>query len=137
WGTTMASLVANRHETTLWARNPEVAAEINERSTNDSYLSGFTLPHTLRASSDLAAAVGTAQLLIVAVPSHAFRRTLEDLSAFIHPWIPVVSLSKGFEQGTLMRMTEVINDVLPGHPAAALTGPNLAREIMAGSAAAG
>ncbi|MEO7398777.1 MAG: NAD(P)H-dependent glycerol-3-phosphate dehydrogenase [Ilumatobacteraceae bacterium] len=136
WGTTMASLVADRHETTLWARNPDVALEINENRTNGSYLAGVTLPRELRASSDLEKAVATAQLLVVAVPSHAFRRTLEDLRHSIHPWIPVVSLTKGFEQGSLMRMTEVITDVLPGHPAAALTGPNIAREIISGSAAA-
>ena len=136
WGTTMASLVAARHETTLWARNPEVALEINEDSTNESYLPGFTLPTELRGSSDLEKSVATAQLLVVAVPSHAFRATLEDIASWIQPWIPVVSLSKGFEQGSLMRMTEVISDVLPGHPAAALTGPNIAREIMSGSAAA-
>ena len=54
----------------------------------------------------------------------------------MRPWIPVVSLTKGLEQGTLLRMTQIINELLPGHPAAALTGPNLAREIMAGQAAA-
>lgn len=135
WGTTMASLVAARHETTLWARNPDIALEINEHSTNEAYLPGFPLPTELRGSSDLEKSVASAQVLVMAVPSHAFRSTLEDIAHCIHPWIPVVSLSKGFEQGSLMRMTEVIADVLPGHPAAALTGPNIAREIMSGSAA--
>ena len=55
---------------------------------------------------------------------------------WIHPWIPVVSLAKGLEQGSLLRMTQVIAEVIPGHPAAALTGPNIAREIMSGQAAA-
>ena len=55
---------------------------------------------------------------------------------FVHPWIPVVSLTKGLEQGTLLRMTQLIKEELPGHPAAALTGPNIAREIMEGNAAA-
>lgn len=136
WGTTVASLIAPRHDTTLWARNPDVALEINEQATNTTYLPGFTLPAELSASSDLEKTVSGAQLVVVAVPSHAFRRTLEDIANFVHPWIPLVSLTKGFEQATLMRMTEVIADVLPGHPAAALTGPNIAREIMAGSAAA-
>lgn len=136
WGTTVASLVAARHETTLWARNPDVALEVNEHATNKGYLPGFTLPTELRASSDLEKSVASAQLLVMAVPSHSFRKTLELIGGFIHPWIPVVSLTKGFEQGTLMRMTEVIGDVLPGHPAAALTGPNIAREIMSGGAAA-
>ena len=70
------------------------------------------------------------------MPTTAVRSTLEQARAWIHPWIPVVSLAKGLEQGSLLRMTQVIADVLPGHPAAALTGPNIAREIMSGQAAA-
>ena len=136
WGTTVASLVAKRHATALWARSPSVALEINENATNVSYLPGFSLPRELAATSDLEQSVASAQLLVVAVPSHAFRHTLEEVKAHIHPWIPVVSLTKGFEQGSLLRMTQVIGDVLPGHPAVARTGPNIAREIMEGSAAA-
>ena len=70
------------------------------------------------------------------MPSHGFRETLAAAKTTIHPWIPVVSLTKGLERDSLLRMTEVIKDVLPGHPAAALTGPNIAREIMGGQAAA-
>jgi glycerol-3-phosphate dehydrogenase (NAD(P)+) len=81
-------------------------------------------------------AVTAAELLVVGVPSHGFRETLQTAAPYVHPWIPIVSLTKGFEQGTLLRMTEVIQEVLPGRPAAALTGPNLAKEIMAGQAAA-
>jgi glycerol-3-phosphate dehydrogenase (NAD(P)+) len=77
-----------------------------------------------------------ADVLIVGIPSHAFRSVLVDASSHIRPWIPVVSLTKGFEKDSLLRMTEVIKEVLPGHPAAALSGPNLAKEIMAGYAAA-
>jgi glycerol-3-phosphate dehydrogenase (NAD(P)+) len=73
---------------------------------------------------------------VVGVPTGAFRDTLEKVRPDLAPWMPVVSLSKGLERGTHLRMTEVIKEVLPGRPAAALTGPNLAREIMAGQAAA-
>jgi glycerol-3-phosphate dehydrogenase (NAD(P)+) len=59
-----------------------------------------------------------------------------EARAWIRPWIPVVSLTKGIEAGSLLRMTQIIEELLPGHPAAALSGPNLAREIMAGQAAA-
>lgn len=136
WGTTVATLVSGRNPTTLWARNPEVAREIRDRHTNETYLPGFSLPDSLHATADIEEAVAGADVLIVGVPSHGFRSVLEAAKPFVRPWIPVVSLTKGFEQGTLMRMTEVIKDVLPGHPAAALTGPNVAREIMAGNAAA-
>ena len=94
------------------------------------------MPEQLRATSDLAEAVGACDVLIVGVPTSGFRQVLEAAAANVRPWIPVVSLSKGFEAGTMLRMTEIIKDVLPGHPAAALTGPNLAKEILAGNAAA-
>ena len=136
WGTTVASFVANRHETTIWARDEAAANEIQVKHTNDRYLKGFPLPAGLKATHDLDAAVSQAEMLIVGVPSHAFRSTLEQVRPSIHPWIPVVSLSKGLEQGTMLRMTQIIKEVLPGHPAATLTGPNIAKEIMSGQAAA-
>ena len=136
WGTTVASLVAGRHPTLIWARDAAVADEIRTNQRNPRYLSEYTLPTSLDATDDLAKAVGHAELLIVGVPSHAFRETLDAARQHVHPWIPVVSLTKGLEQGTLMRMTQIIREVLPGHPAATLTGPNIAREIMQGKAAA-
>lgn len=136
WGTTVAALVAGRHDTVLWARNPEDAAAIQKSRENAKYLPGAPLPDGLRATSDLAEAAGHAQVLIVGVPTSAFRETLEAVAPSVAPWIPVVSLSKGFEQGTRLRMTELIREVLPGRPAAALTGPNIAKEIVTGNAAA-
>jgi glycerol-3-phosphate dehydrogenase (NAD(P)+) len=136
WGTTVATLTTPLNPTVLWARNPEVVAEINEAHTNVGYLPGALLPQQLRATADMAEAVRNADVLIVGVPSKAFRTTLEEARQSIRPWIPVVSLTKGIEVGSLLRMTQVIEEVLPGHPAASLTGPNLAREIMAGQAAA-
>jgi glycerol-3-phosphate dehydrogenase (NAD(P)+) len=136
WGTTVATLVAGRHDCVLWARDPELAREIDERDSNSRYLPGLPLPSSLRASADLEKAVHDADLLVVGVPTRGFRAILTDAKPYLRPWIPVVSLSKGFESGSLLRMTQVIQEVLPGHPAAALTGPNLAKEIMAGQAAA-
>ncbi len=138
WGSTVASISAwNRNDTTLWARNPDTVAEVNEQHTNQAYLPGFTLPRRLLASADLAESVASADVVVVGVPSHSFRDVLTTASASIRPWIPIVSLTKGFEKGSMLRMTEVIKEVLPGHPAAALTGPNLAKEVMSGLAAAG
>ncbi|CAN5722036.1 NAD(P)H-dependent glycerol-3-phosphate dehydrogenase [soil metagenome] len=136
WGTTVASLVSSRNPTMLWARNPDVAAEVNAEHRNESYLPGFDLAPKLTATSELEEAASFAELLIVGVPTTAVRSTLEQAAPWIHPWIPIVSLAKGLEQKTLLRMTEVIADVAPGRPVAALTGPNIAREIMAGQAAA-
>jgi glycerol-3-phosphate dehydrogenase (NAD(P)+) len=113
-----------------------VAAEVTERHSNEQYLPGFGLPPGLRATADLADAVRDAEALFVAVPSQGFRAVLAQAAPRLRARIPVVSLAKGFEQGSLKRMTEVIQDLLPDHPAGVLSGPNLAREIMSGNAAA-
>jgi glycerol-3-phosphate dehydrogenase (NAD(P)+) len=136
WGTTVASLTAPRNPTLLWARSAQTAAQINAEHLNSAYLPGLTLAKALRATADLEEAAVHGDLLVVGIPTQGFRSVLEQARTWIRPWIPVVSLSKGFEHGSLLRMTEVIKEVLPGHPAAALTGPNIAREIMAGQAAA-
>ncbi len=136
WGTTVASLLAGHHDCILWARDPELAREIYERDANSRYLPGFTLPAGLKATADLEKALHDIDLLVVGVPTRGFRAVLADAGPYLRPWIPVVSLAKGFERGSLLRMTQLIREELPGHPAAALTGPNLAKEIMAGQAAA-
>jgi glycerol-3-phosphate dehydrogenase (NAD(P)+) len=136
WGTTVASLVARRHDTILWARDAEVAKTIATEHVNPLYLPGFALTPKLAATSDIEEATCGADLLVVGVPSSGFRRALVDAAPHMRPWIPVVSLAKGLESGSMLRMTEVIKEVAPGHPVAALTGPNLAHEIMDGKAAA-
>ncbi len=136
WGTTVAALAARKNSTTLWARSPETVEEVNTRHRNSRYLEGHDLPSGLRATTDLGEAVASADVLFVGVPTAGFRATLELAKPDLRPWIPVVSLAKGFEQGSLLRMTEVTTQLLPGHPAGVLTGPNVAKEIIAGDAAA-
>jgi glycerol-3-phosphate dehydrogenase (NAD(P)+) len=136
WGTTTAALLASRHPTVLWARRAETAAEIDGSHTNEAYLEGFELPEKLRATDDLEKAVRHAELLLVGVPSSAMRTTIRCARQWIHPWIPIVSLAKGLEQKALLRMSQVIGEEAPGHPVAALTGPNIALEFIAGQAAA-
>ncbi|MHB1536013.1 MAG: NAD(P)H-dependent glycerol-3-phosphate dehydrogenase [Acidimicrobiales bacterium] len=136
WGTTVASLSTARNATLLWARNEATVAEVNDQHTNERYLPGFTLPKRLVASADLRQAVDACDVLVVGVPTKGFRATLQEIRTWLRPWVPVVSLTKGIEAESLLRMTQVIEELLPGHPAAALTGPNVAREIMSGYAAA-
>lgn len=139
WGTAVASMIAPRASTVIWARRPEVADEIAHRHTNQSYLPDLDLAPQLEATSDLRVAVDSADALVVGVPSHGFRSVLSSAADVIDPSVPILSLSKGIEQDTLMRMTEVVADVLAGHDPSvigALTGPNLAREIVAGQPAA-
>ncbi|MGH9122324.1 MAG: NAD(P)H-dependent glycerol-3-phosphate dehydrogenase [Acidimicrobiales bacterium] len=137
WGTTIAGLLSDRHRALLWARDPEVAEEVNERHTNHRYLFDAALPPVLEATADLAEAAARAEVLIVAVPSAGFRVVVEKAAPAVAPGTPLVSLTKGIETGSLLRMTEVLTELLPGHPVAALTGPNLAGEIVSGHPAAG
>lgn len=136
WGTTVASLVSRNAATTLWARDPETVAEINAEARNSRYLGDAPLNSKLRATSDLNEAVVGADVVIMGVPSDAFRGVLEQIGAQIPAEAPVVSLTKGLERGSRLRMTEIIHEVVPGNPAGVLTGPNLAKEIIAGQAAA-
>ncbi|HBM83439.1 MAG TPA: NAD(P)H-dependent glycerol-3-phosphate dehydrogenase [Halieaceae bacterium] len=136
WGTTVAALVARNAPATLWARNPETVREINQQHSNETYLPGARLPEKLQATADIGEAVAGADVIVMGIPSQNFRSVLQEVREHIRPWVPVISLTKGLELDTRMRMTEIIAEVLPGHPVGVLTGPNLAREIMAGQAAA-
>jgi glycerol-3-phosphate dehydrogenase (NAD(P)+) len=136
WGTTVAALASRNAPTILWSRRPELADQINKDRRNGDYLPDCPLPAELRATSSFEEAVCAADVLVMGVPSHGMRTTLQALAPSLRPWVPVVSLAKGLEEGTQLRMTEVITAELPGHPTGVLTGPNLAREIMAGHAAA-
>ena len=136
WGTTVASLAARNAPTLLWARRPDTADEVNLAHSNERYLPNAKLPRALRATASIEEAVRDADVIAVGVPSHGQRAVLEEVRKYIRPWVPLVSLSKGLEQGTHLRMTEVIGEVLPDRRAGVLTGPNLAREIMSGLAAA-
>src|SRR5207237_674872 len=136
WGTTVASIVARSAATTIWARSPEVASEINEAHTNRRYLGDIELHASLQATASLQAATEDADVVIMGVPSHAFRQVLQDAAPYLRPWIPVVSLVKGLEQGTDDRMSQIVAEVLPGSPAGILAGPNIAKEVANGYAAA-
>jgi glycerol-3-phosphate dehydrogenase (NAD(P)+) len=136
FGTTIAHLAAHNAPTTLWCRRAETADEVNNQHTNARYLPDHTLSPDLRATASLEEAVRDADVLVLGVPSLGMREVLGDVARYIRPWVPLVSLAKGLEAESHLRMTQVIREVLPEHRAGALTGPNLAKEIMAGFAAA-
>lgn len=136
WGTAVACIVARAGHAVLWARRSEMAEEINREHRNERYLPQVELPPRLRATSSLADALRDAEVCVMGVPSHGFRDVLVEAVPYLPAGVPIVSLTKGLEQGSLMRMTEVVAEVAPGHPTGVLTGPNLAREVMAGFPAA-
>ncbi len=135
WGTTIAHTLADRADVSLWARDPAVAAQLASARTNRR-LPGATLDPRVTVSADLASVVATAEVVLVAVPTVVMRSVGQAVATDLAAGVPLVSLAKGFEPGTGLRMTQVLAEVAPGHPLAALTGPNLAREILEGHAAA-
>src|ERR1700726_29261 len=137
WGTTVASICARRGPTLQWVRSEETAKDINENHRNTKYLGKeHVLSESLRATTDFAEAAQSADVVVMGVPSHGFRDVLTELATELRPWVPVVSLVKGLEQGTNMRMSQIVDEILPGHPAGILAGPNIAREVAEGYAAA-
>jgi glycerol-3-phosphate dehydrogenase (NAD(P)+) len=120
-----------------WVRSEETADDINENHRNSRYLGNeVELAQTLKATTDFSEAANRADVIVMGVPSHGFRAVLTELAKELRPWVPVVSLVKGLEQGTNYRMSEIVDEVLPGHPAGILAGPNIAREVADGYAAA-
>ena len=136
WGTTVAALTARNTQTKIWARNQETVDDINSNQRNEKYLPGAKLPKSLVAYSTIPDTVKDADVIVMGVPAQNFRKVLQDAKPYIRPWVPIISLAKGLEMGTKLRMTEVIEEEMQGHPAGVLTGPNLAKEIAAGQAAA-
>jgi glycerol-3-phosphate dehydrogenase (NAD(P)+) len=136
WGTTVAALMTRNADVKLWARSADTVSEINESHSNVAFLPGARLPETLVATHSIEEAVRYADLIVMGIPSHAYRVVLEEVARYVRRWVPVISLAKGLEQGTRLRMSQVSEEVLPGHPPGVLTGPNLAREIALGQAAA-
>ena len=136
WGTTVAAMAAVNTPTMLWARRPELAAQINDAHVNGDYLPSFVLPEQLRATSSLDEAVGQRRRAgdgraVARLPRRGRRGGAVPAAVGA-----VVSLTKGIERSSRKRMSEVTSDEMPGHPVAVLTGPNLAKEILGGQPAA-
>lgn len=136
WGTTVASIMCASADVTLWARDLQVAAEISLSHTNSRYLPGLDLSESLMATSELELALSGAEVVVMGVPSHGFRVTLESAAPFVDSSASILSLTKGFELDSLLRPTEIVAEILPDNAVGVLTGPNLSREIMMGQAAA-
>jgi len=133
WGTTFGKILADGGaHVTMWARRPELAHEIDEAKRNSRYLPGINLPRTISATSDLAAAVDGAEQIYVCVPSQSARDNLKAVRPLVAGTdVPIVSLMKGIEQRSGLRMSQVLEQVLDCDPdrIAVASGPNLALEI--------
>jgi glycerol-3-phosphate dehydrogenase (NAD(P)+) len=136
WGTTLAVLLSAEHPVSLWAHTPESAERLAHERANERYLPGVAFPPNLRVVTDDAQLAEPHRAFVLAVPSTHFRTTLRDHGPRLAAGVPLLSVVKGIEEGTHRRMSEVASEELPGRAVAALSGPNLAREIAAGKPAA-
>ncbi|MDO4898236.1 MAG: NAD(P)H-dependent glycerol-3-phosphate dehydrogenase [Rothia sp. (in: high G+C Gram-positive bacteria)] len=153
WGTAFAKVVAdaatvagNSTQVVLWGRNSDVMAQLARTRVNDKYFPGVTLPENLGFTADLADALNGAEVVVLAIPAQVLRSQLENCADLLEPDAVLVSLAKGLESGTGLRMSEVIVEVLQkyltttGAPeetiasvadrVTVLSGPNLAKEII-------
>lgn len=131
WGTAIASVLGGKGiPTAFWARSADVAEHISAEGRNPRYLTDVVLPSCVSATTDLEEAVRGADVIIIATPSKAVRAAAESLRPVWDGSAPVVSLAKGLERGSLLRMTEVLADVFGSNSRlAALSGPNHAEEV--------
>ncbi len=139
WGTAFSKILGEGGaEVVLWARRPEIAQAVRERSENPQYLPGVPLPPTVTAVTDAREAVEDVDLVVLALPSQTLRDNLARVAEHVARRAVFVSLAKGVELGTSKRMSEVVREVadVPESRVAVVTGPNLAREIAAGQPAA-
>jgi glycerol-3-phosphate dehydrogenase (NAD(P)+) len=139
WGSALAVVLARRnsHCIRLWAYEHEVCEEINRERQNRLFLPGIKIPSAVEATNNLEEALAGAQILVSVMPSHHCRRLFSQMLPFLRPEILIVSATKGLENDSLMRMTQVITEVvgqagLPPPRLAALSGPSFAMEVARG-----
>jgi len=134
WGTAVAWLLGEKaYDVTLWAREPEIAEGINADGRNPMFLTDIQLAPGVRATHEIGEAVQDATAVVIVTPSHGVRGVAEAMSPHLASSVPVINLAKGVEQNTLMRMTQILEEVLGNRARlAALSGPNHAEEVSRG-----
>ncbi len=132
WGTAFALVLADAGaDVVMWGRRPELCAAISAGQGNPVYLPGLPLPPAVTATTDPREALAGADLVVLGLPSSSMRSVLEDLAGDLPAGAPLVSLAKGLERGTRLRMSQVVVEATGAAPGrvAVLSGPNLAREV--------
>jgi glycerol-3-phosphate dehydrogenase (NAD(P)+) len=138
WGTGLAIALGRKgtHQIRLWANEADVSESIARSRMNERFLPGFILPESIASTSDLNTALDAAEIVVSVMPSQHCRALFERMAPSLRSELLFVSCTKGLEDGTLLRMTEVISDVLRGRKfnprLAALSGPSFAKEVARG-----
>lgn len=133
WGTALALLLQGKgHHVNLWMRNREQYQEMCETRENKHYLPGVHIPEELKLFTDLEEAVRNVEIILVSVPTQSVRGVMKQILPYINSKQIIVNTSKGLEQNTLLRISEVVEEVAPGQPFVALSGPSHAEEVCKG-----
>lgn len=130
FGTALSILLAKKGVmVSIWDRDNAVIEDINNNHRNTKYIKDAILPENIKAYKDIKTAVEGSEYVVLAVPSHVIRPLCNSLKGILRPEQIIVSIAKGIEEETLMRLSEVINDVLPDNPVVVLSGPSHAEEV--------
>ena len=130
FGTALAMVLSGKgHGVTVWARKAEQIEEMKMTGENSHYLPGVKLPTEIEFTGDLKAACQNKDYILFAVPAQSFRRVLTDAAEYIDTAVPIVNVAKGIEKGSLLRMSQVAEEVIPGARYVALSGPSHAEEV--------
>jgi glycerol-3-phosphate dehydrogenase (NAD(P)+) len=135
WGTALALSLARRgdHSIALWSHSAAVAESIRRQGENSAYLPGFSIPPQVTPMTELGSAVEGAEIVISAVPSQHVREVYQQMESFLQPDQLIVSATKGIEDRSFLRMTQVMEQVLGERYCCALSGPSFAQEVAAGA----
>jgi glycerol-3-phosphate dehydrogenase (NAD(P)+) len=131
WGTALTLSLSNRHQLTLWSHAESHAASLRDTRENTLYLPGFTLPADVLVTADLPAAVAEADILLCVTPSQHLRSVIGRIAPLLKPGQSLISASKGIEDQTFLRMSQVIAEHT-ANPVGVLSGPSFAQEVAAG-----
>ena len=133
WGTALALSLARRggHQLTLWAHSPAHAEELADTGENLRYLPGFVLPADIAVTARLTDAIQGAQVILCVTPSQALRSIMEQIASSLSPDQVLLSASKGIEEKTFFRMSQIMSEYAPENPIGTLGGPSFAQEVAA------
>ena len=130
WGTALAILLGNKdYEVEMWLRDVDQLKAMEETGINKKYLPEVNLPKNLKLTNDLEKAILNKDVILLATPTHGVRETLNKAKAFINPEQIIVNIAKGVENESLLRISQIVEEILPENKYAVLSGPSHAEEV--------
>jgi len=130
WGTALSILLSNKgFDVDMWVRNPDQVSSMNQYRENKRYLPNIGLPQNLNVSGDIEKTLFKKNVVLLSVPTHAVREALKDVKKYIKKEQIIVNVAKGIENDTLLRISEIVKEILPNNNYCVLSGPSHAEEV--------